>query len=138
MSPEGKYSMGAGDHVYILAQFEMIRLWSKLTSAIKARDMDKATEEKTLVEDNQRQIAREREERGETWHPRFFDEVNEDYKFKGLSGYVMTGMGDRFGIELLAAARLDHQNPAKSKEHLLRYITTKYEGSGSSPPAADS
>lgn len=65
-------------------EYESRRLWSKLTAAIKNRDMDTATAEKTLIEDNQRQKARVRDERGIEWQPHFFNENNDDYTFKGL------------------------------------------------------
>jgi len=51
---------------------ESRRLWSKLTQAILAKDMDAATEAKTEVEESQRELARQREEKGENWTPRFF------------------------------------------------------------------
>ncbi|GAA5954637.1 hypothetical protein JCM21900_006088 [Sporobolomyces salmonicolor] len=51
---------------------ESRRLWSKVTSAIKAKDLDAATEAKTAIEDAQREAAREREEKGETFQPKFF------------------------------------------------------------------
>ncbi|GAA6031609.1 hypothetical protein JCM8097_006547 [Rhodosporidiobolus ruineniae] len=52
--------------------FESRRLWSKVTAAIKAKDLDAATEAKTQIEDQQREAAREREAKGETFQPRFF------------------------------------------------------------------
>ncbi|KAI8144394.1 hypothetical protein BJV82DRAFT_607205 [Fennellomyces sp. T-0311] len=63
--------------------YESRRLWSKVTAAIKNRDMDTATNEKTLVEDSQRAKARDREESGKTWRPTFFDVNNDEYTFKG-------------------------------------------------------
>jgi len=50
------------------------RLWSKLTAAIHAKDMEAATEAKAEVEDSQREIARKREASGEKHHPRFFEQ----------------------------------------------------------------
>ncbi|PWN52897.1 Oxysterol-binding protein [Violaceomyces palustris] len=51
---------------------ESRRLWSKVTEGIKEKNLDKATESKTAIEDYQRQLAREREEKGETWQPKYF------------------------------------------------------------------
>ena len=48
------------------------RLWTRLTRAIVAKDMDAATEAKTAVEDAQRETRRNLEERGDTHVPRFF------------------------------------------------------------------
>ncbi|TNY21181.1 hypothetical protein DMC30DRAFT_212636 [Rhodotorula diobovata] len=51
---------------------ESRRLWTKVTAAIKAKDLDAATDAKTEIEDAQREQARERDARGEQWRPRFF------------------------------------------------------------------
>ncbi|CEH14170.1 Oxysterol-binding protein [Ceraceosorus bombacis] len=53
-------------------EFESRRLWSKVTEGIKEKNLDKATESKSAIEDAQRQRVKEREEKGETWQPRFF------------------------------------------------------------------
>lgn len=47
--------------------------------------MDTATEEKTLIEDRQREEAKHREATGQSFHPKFFDVVYGDqYEFKGI------------------------------------------------------
>lgn len=51
-------------------------MWSKLTRAIVAKDMDAATEAKTAVEESQREARRRMDERGEVHVPRFFQERN--------------------------------------------------------------
>lgn len=64
---------------------ESRRLWSKVTAAILKDDMDTATEEKTLIEDRQREEAKQREATGQTYQPKFFDIVYGDqYEFKGI------------------------------------------------------
>jgi oxysterol-binding protein-related protein 8 len=45
-----------------------------LTKAIVAKDMEKATEAKSAVEDAQRELRRKREESGEKHVPRFFEQ----------------------------------------------------------------
>lgn len=55
-------------------EHESRRLWSKLTDAIGRRDMEAATESKAAVEDAQREDARRREETGEKYIPRFFEQ----------------------------------------------------------------
>eukprot|EP00708_Paratrimastix_pyriformis_P002637 GAFH01001388.1.p1 GENE.GAFH01001388.1~~GAFH01001388.1.p1 ORF type:complete len:494 (-),score=159.26 GAFH01001388.1:190-1635(-) len=52
--------------------FESRRLWTHVTRALKARDMDAATAAKTANEDAQRQGVRERAERHEEWRQRHF------------------------------------------------------------------
>lgn len=51
----------------------MSRLWSDVTAAIKAKDLDAATDAKTKIEDAQRETARQRDEKGEKHAPRFFE-----------------------------------------------------------------
>ncbi|KAI8145882.1 hypothetical protein BJV82DRAFT_643601 [Fennellomyces sp. T-0311] len=51
---------------------ESRRLWSKVTAAIKRQDQEMATEEKMLIEDQQRAEAKERQKEGGSFEPRFF------------------------------------------------------------------
>lgn len=60
-------------------EFESSRLWSKVTEGIKEKNLDKATESKTAIEDAQRQRVKEREEKNETWQPQFFVAKGEKY-----------------------------------------------------------
>jgi hypothetical protein len=53
-------------------EFESRRLWSKVTEGIKEKNLDKATESKTAIEEEQRRRVREREEKNETWTPKYF------------------------------------------------------------------
>jgi hypothetical protein len=61
---------------------ESRKLWSKVTSALIGRDLDLATDEKTLIEDNQRNEAKLREVEGIDWRPRFFVGENNEFYFK--------------------------------------------------------
>lgn len=49
------------------------RLWQRVTAAIKQNDQLSATEEKTIIEDEQRKQIRERKATGVEWHPRLFN-----------------------------------------------------------------
>ncbi len=51
---------------------ESRKLWTRLTRAIVAKDMDAATEAKTAVEESQREVRKKMDERGEVHVPRFF------------------------------------------------------------------
>ena len=55
------------------------RLWADLTRAIKAADMDAATDAKAKVEDGQREMARRREASGQTHQTRFFQPVGDKW-----------------------------------------------------------
>ncbi|PKK64014.1 Oxysterol-binding protein [Rhizophagus irregularis] len=61
---------------------ESRRLWSKVTSSLIGRNLDLATEEKTLIEDKQRNEAKLREAEGIDWRPRYFFCENDEYNFK--------------------------------------------------------
>lgn len=60
-------------------------LWSKLTQAIKLKDMEAATEAKSAVEDAQREMRRKMEESGEKYTPRFFQLVDGRWEPKLMS-----------------------------------------------------
>ncbi|KAF9979917.1 hypothetical protein BGZ75_009070 [Mortierella antarctica] len=61
---------------------ESRRLWSKLTAALKVNNQTLATEEKSKVEDAQRLCSKEREERGETHQPKYFEPNGEGFAIK--------------------------------------------------------
>lgn len=50
-----------------------------MTEAIKEKNLDKATDAKTAIEDAQRQRVKEREEKGETWQPKYFVQKGEKF-----------------------------------------------------------
>ena len=51
---------------------ESLRFWSDVTKAITARQFSRATALKQELEERQRQKAKEREDAGTEWKPRFF------------------------------------------------------------------
>lgn len=54
---------------------ESQRLWYKTAQAVKARDHELATDEKTKIEDRQRDEAAKRAENGVEWRPKLFRPV---------------------------------------------------------------
>ncbi|CAF2906428.1 unnamed protein product [Rotaria sp. Silwood2] len=52
---------------------ESEKLWQRVTTAIKQNDQISATEEKTIIEDEQRKQIKERKATGTEWHPRLFN-----------------------------------------------------------------
>uniref|UniRef100_A0A5S6QNA9 Oxysterol-binding protein n=1 Tax=Trichuris muris TaxID=70415 RepID=A0A5S6QNA9_TRIMR len=64
--------------------FESQKLWMAVSEAIKESDQAKATEEKTKIEDDQRQRARELANMGEDYQPRMFelDSVSGQWLYK--------------------------------------------------------
>ncbi|XP_039592849.1 oxysterol-binding protein-related protein 5 isoform X3 [Polypterus senegalus] len=63
-------------------EFESERLWQHVTSAIKEKDQLRATQEKYILEEAQRQAARERKD--QQWHPRLFqfDPITNEWHYK--------------------------------------------------------
>jgi len=57
---------------------ESRRVWGKVIEAIHAKDFGRATKEKQIVEQRQRDEAAERKKKGEEYVPRFFDKAYED------------------------------------------------------------
>lgn len=51
---------------------ESLTLWGKVTEAIHAKQFSRATTLKQELEEAQREKARERERKGESWQPVFF------------------------------------------------------------------
>eukprot|EP01112_Ceratiomyxa_fruticulosa_P020050 TRINITY_DN6722_c0_g1_i1.p1 TRINITY_DN6722_c0_g1~~TRINITY_DN6722_c0_g1_i1.p1 ORF type:complete len:435 (-),score=84.60 TRINITY_DN6722_c0_g1_i1:200-1504(-) len=72
-------------------EFESQRLWSNVTEAIRKKDQRLATDEKTKLEDAQRQAVKERKDAGMAWNPRLFTTEDEGrtwtYKYINLSPY---------------------------------------------------
>ena len=51
---------------------ESQKLWRPVTEALKAKDHNTATDEKTRIENMQREEASQRASKGVEWHPRLF------------------------------------------------------------------
>lgn len=56
---------------------ESLQLWREVTKAILAKQFSRATAVKQELEEAQREKARERERRGETWKPVFFEQATD-------------------------------------------------------------
>ncbi|KAJ3059322.1 hypothetical protein HK102_010054, partial [Quaeritorhiza haematococci] len=63
-------------------ELESRRLWSKVTKGVQSRNMDYATYEKNMIEENQRQLGKQREQQGIRWEPRWFKLEGDDWKFR--------------------------------------------------------
>ncbi|KAG1122331.1 hypothetical protein G6F42_011582 [Rhizopus arrhizus] len=83
---------------------ESRKLWSKVTAGLAAKDMDAATDEKTFIENRQREETAVRQKEGLQWHPRFFNiNKHDEYEFKGVKG-------------------IDYKNLSQAKEHLEKHM----------------
>ncbi|KAJ3225065.1 hypothetical protein HK099_007440 [Clydaea vesicula] len=63
-------------------EFESRLLWTKVTKAMFAKDLDTATEEKSKIEDQQRRVVKNRTGNGTKWENQFFELNNDEWKFK--------------------------------------------------------
>ncbi|KAF2812926.1 oxysterol-binding protein [Mytilinidion resinicola] len=89
---------------------ESQRLWQKVTAAIKARDQDTATDEKSRIEDMQREEAAKRLDDGVDWHPRLFRQV------KGGHGGSEEGEED---LDFIINAKIDGKTPEEQTKQIL-------------------
>jgi len=89
---------------------ESQRLWAKTAQAVKDRNHELATDEKTKVEDMQRDEAAKRAADGVEWHPRLFrrvrggpggpDEGEEDLEWIINAQMYEQAQGSRVGLSL--------------------------------------
>lgn len=89
---------------------ESQKLWFKTAEAVKARNHELATDEKTKIEDMQRDEAAKRTEEGVEWHPRLFRAV------KGGPGGPEEGEED---LDWILNANVDGDTPEKQIEQIL-------------------
>jgi len=61
--------------------YESRRLWKEVTRGLKYREIDTATNAKFFLEERQRQEAKERAAKNETWKPRMFIPAGETWIF---------------------------------------------------------
>ncbi|KAL8853587.1 MAG: hypothetical protein Q9221_001573 [Calogaya cf. arnoldii] len=120
---------------------ESQKLWHKTVIAIKEQNHEAATDEKTKIEDRQRELAAQRQQSGTEWHPKLFRKV------RGGPGGSEEGEED---LDWILAANIDGPTPdAKSKQILSVYpilqgqtsqsnstSSTKTQPISAPPPAA--
>ncbi|RKU40648.1 hypothetical protein DL546_000537 [Coniochaeta pulveracea] len=89
---------------------ESRKLWAKTAQAVKDVDHSLATDEKTKIEDMQRDEAARRANEGVEWHPRLFRRV------KGGPGGPDEGVEE---LEWIINAQIDSHNPEKAREQIF-------------------
>ncbi|KAK3328852.1 hypothetical protein B0H66DRAFT_539538 [Apodospora peruviana] len=89
---------------------ESQKLWAKTAQAVKDRNHELATDEKTKIEDMQREEAAIRANDGVEWHPRLFRRV------KGGPGGSEEGEED---LEWIINAQIDGTTPEKQAEQIM-------------------
>ncbi|KAF4994178.1 hypothetical protein FGRMN_5952 [Fusarium graminum] len=90
---------------------ESQRLWDNTSRAVKDRNHELATDEKTKIEDRQREEAAQRAQENIEWHPRLFRRV------QGGPGGMEEGEED---LEWVINASIDHTvSPEKQAEQIM-------------------
>ncbi|KAF4971086.1 hypothetical protein FZEAL_9926 [Fusarium zealandicum] len=90
---------------------ESQQLWEKTSKAVKERNHELATDEKTKIEDRQREEAAQRAQENVEWHPRLFRRV------QGGPGGLEEGEED---LEWVINANVDHSaSPEKQAEQIM-------------------
>lgn len=88
---------------------ESQRLWQTTVQAVKDKNHEVATDEKTKIEDRQRAEREARGSEGVEWHPRLFRRV------KGGPGGIDEGEED---LEWIINAKIDATTPEKQEEQI--------------------
>ncbi|KAI6281198.1 Oxysterol-binding protein OBPa [Pyricularia oryzae] len=105
---------------------ESQRLWQETAQAVKDSQHELATEEKTKIEDMQREEASRRNQEGVEWHPRLFRRV------RGGQGGSEEGEED---LEWIINATIDGETPeAKANQILAIYPILKGQKSSERNP----
>lgn len=88
---------------------ESQRLWQTTVQAVKDKDHERATDEKTKIEDRQRAEREARSQEGVEWKPRLFRRV------QGGPGGLDEGEED---LEWIINAKIDDTTPEKQEEQI--------------------
>ncbi|KAH7027513.1 uncharacterized protein B0I36DRAFT_327258 [Microdochium trichocladiopsis] len=93
---------------------ESVRLWRKTAQAVKEKNHEVATDEKTKIEEAQRQEAAKRQAEGTKWHPKLFRRVRD-----GPGG----DEAELSDLEWIIDSEIDH---SAEPEKLVEHITSIY------------
>ncbi|KAI0436843.1 Oxysterol-binding protein [Xylaria telfairii] len=91
-------------------EHESRKLWQKTAQAVKDKNHELATDEKTKIEDRQREEAAKRAAAGVEWHPRLFRLVKPE---------VDGNDEDMEKLEWIINANVDADTPAKQAEQIM-------------------
>uniref|UniRef100_A0A7S0M7W1 Uncharacterized protein n=3 Tax=Cryptomonas curvata TaxID=233186 RepID=A0A7S0M7W1_9CRYP len=94
--------------------YESRRVWSQVSQALKAQNIDLATEEKLRLEDGQRAGKKERDDSGSPWVPRLFD---------NLSPSDAKSLNWRFKLSKLTPYEGDVESEARWEADLLSLVS---------------
>ncbi|KAF2872070.1 hypothetical protein BDV95DRAFT_571327 [Massariosphaeria phaeospora] len=69
-------------------EMESRRAWSKVAEAIKKGDMDKTSQEKTIIENQQRDMRKKEKDESREWDRRFFSRADKFARFERLAAKI--------------------------------------------------
>lgn len=98
---------------------ESRRAWKKVADAINKGDMDTTSGEKSMIENQQRQLRIKEKEEGSEWPRRYFTRVERSEKFEQMVQYVPEGRTDADktnGVWMFDANKAKQNTPALSSQ----------------------
>jgi hypothetical protein len=129
--PQGQVEGGPlrRSHLHRRPEIRLSRmLWSGVTQAIKAKDLDGATEAKSAIEDAQREQAREREQKGVAFEPKYFKPTGKGGEWRAafvcvfysfpLSSFVSPSFADSMSLSQPPHRRQERANSSRPRLRL--------------------
>ncbi|CAF0861310.1 unnamed protein product [Adineta ricciae] len=111
---------------------ESERLWQRVTSAIRQNDQVLATEEKTIIESEQRKLVKERKITGIEWHPCLFsmDENIRQWTYNHIDTHPWDSHNDISTYEtnfMICTHTCHHRDPMIVHERTVSFRNTHSE-----------
>ncbi|KAI8393862.1 uncharacterized protein BYT42DRAFT_552493 [Radiomyces spectabilis] len=77
-------------------ELESRRVWQKVSEALKAGDYPKASAEKSIIENEQRALRKERENNNESWEPQYFKAISGKEEYGDLREQILAKSDHKF------------------------------------------
>uniref|UniRef100_A0A8C4ZGT1 Oxysterol-binding protein n=1 Tax=Gadus morhua TaxID=8049 RepID=A0A8C4ZGT1_GADMO len=120
-------------------EFECERLWQHVTRAINNKDQTEATNEKFILEEAQRQAARERKGGGEEWSPALFEQdalsLEWHYRYADTRPWDLLNDLIQFEQDGVIQTKVRHRTPMVPKRKQSDKVKSRERGCSS--PEAD-
>uniref|UniRef100_A0A8C5BHL7 Oxysterol-binding protein n=1 Tax=Gadus morhua TaxID=8049 RepID=A0A8C5BHL7_GADMO len=122
-------------------EFECERLWQHVTRAINNKDQTEATNEKFILEEAQRQAARERKGGGEEWSPALFEQdalsLEWHYRYADTRPWDLLNDLIQFEQDGVIQTKVRHRTPMVTGAKRKQSDKVKSRERGCSSPEAD-
>jgi hypothetical protein len=99
-------------------ELESRRAWSKVAAAITNGDTDTAGQQKSIIENRQREMRRKEKEEGREWDRRFFSRTDKFLMFQKLAGKIGEQVNDSLtnGVWVFDAEKASAAKPPFQKD----------------------